>query len=143
MDISDTDALKKLPWDLIDRLNDAAREAMYSHWNALLTVNGILIGVLSVLAAFGKVERYLLLAFFSSCVVLSVLLIWNFISFQVMYDELLKKLLGINPVPTPADREQRIKQRQRESGWRFKRTSIAQFLLLAETVILFFVIYEL
>ncbi len=132
----------KVNWPLVDRLKDSLQSARDSHWNVLLTFNGILIGAFSVLGALERVNRCLVLVLISCSILSSALLIWNFISFENTYDQLIKKAVGKLPPPTPSDRDQRLKQRDEESRWRERRTRIAQVLLIIQSIVLFVIIYS-
>lgn len=115
-------------------------EATYSHWNALLTFNGILIGAFSVLAALDKVSRTVALALLACSVFSSILLIINFVSIGDMYNQLLKKIAEqiqsmLNDDPN------KYANRKKESAWRYRRTLVAQLFLILEALILLLPVY--
>lgn len=125
---------------LLDRYADKLSEATYSHWNALLTFNGILVGAFSVLAALDRINKLIALILLGLSVCSSILLIINFIGIGKMYNEILKKLTDrILPVLGKGPNE--YSGRKKESAWRYRFTFIAQCFLILEALILFVLIY--
>ncbi|MGA9362844.1 MAG: hypothetical protein WBW16_00565 [Bacteroidota bacterium] len=125
--------------DVLQLLRTIAAEATSSHWNALLTYNGILIAVFSIFAVFGKINHCLLLILPSCFVISSGLLIWSFASAVDSSQKMLTRALGLRP---PATDEEKEKQ-NKALIWRFRRVTIAQALILLQTVLLFLFIYLL
>lgn len=118
------------------RLMDAMRESKFAYWNALLTLNGILITVFSAVAIFGKSNKWFIFVLVFSCIISSLLLILNFISVNNLYDKLGKSKaakLSDEDIQKSANDYKAIKRREK----------IVQALLLIEAFIillLFFLI---
>jgi hypothetical protein len=125
--------------DVLQLLRTMAAEATSAHWNALLTYNGILIAVFSIFAVFGKVNHCLLLILPSCFVISSALLIWSFASAVESSQKMLTRALGLRPSATDEEKEMEHKA----LSWRFRRATIAQVLILIQTVLLFLSIYLL
>jgi hypothetical protein len=71
-----------------DRLMDAMRDSSFAYWNALLSINGILITVFSAVALFGKANVWFVLLLVVASIASSLLLIRNFKEIRAMYKEL-------------------------------------------------------
>ncbi len=124
----------------LDHFQANLKDAVYSQWNALLTFNGILIGAFSILAALDKVNKLAAILVLMASVVSSILLLLNFRSVVNFQNELLKKVTEkiqsvLNSDPSKFD------ERKKQSAWRYRRTSVAQWLLIIEAVSLFLIVY--
>jgi hypothetical protein len=67
------------------RLMDRARESRFAYWNALLTLNGILITAFSAVGILGKANKWIILGLVSLSIVSAWLLIQNFRCFRDLY----------------------------------------------------------
>ena len=117
------------------RLMDAMRESKFAYWNALLTLNGILITVFSAVAIFGKSNKWFIFVLVFSSIVSSLLLILNYISVNNLYEKLGKSetKLSDEDKQKSANEYKAIKRREK----------IVQMLLFLEALIilvLFFLI---
>lgn len=117
------------------RLMDAMRESKFAYWNALLTLNGILITVFSAVAIFGKSNKWFIFVLVFSSIVSSLLLILNYISVNNLYEKLGKSetKLSDEDKQKSANEYKAIKRRE----------TIVQMLLFLEALIilvLFFLI---
>ena len=133
--------LNKIDWPYVEHLQEGLEAARYSHWNSLLTFNGILIGAFSVLGALEKVNKWLVLGLILLSAISSALIIWNFSSFESRYNLLLKQATGKLPPTTSENKDERIKEREDESRLRLWRTRIAVGVLVAQAVVLLVIIY--
>ncbi|HWP93963.1 MAG TPA: hypothetical protein VNN20_17400 [Thermodesulfobacteriota bacterium] len=114
---------------------DAMRESKFAYWNALLTLNGILITVFSAVAIFGKSNKWFIFVLVFSSIVSSLLLILNYISVNNLYEKLGKSetKLSDEDKQKSANEYKAIKRRE----------TIVQMLLFLEALIilvLFFLI---
>ena len=117
------------------RLMDAMRESKFAYWNALLTLNGILITVFSAVTIFGKSNKWFIFVLVFSSIVSSLLLILNYISVNNLYEKLGKSetKLSDEDKQKSANEYKAIKRREK----------IVQMLLFLEALIilvLFFLI---
>jgi len=135
----DVDRLKENLTQL-EKFKDRLMSAKYSHWNGLLTFNGILISAFSVVAALNKPDKVFVITFFVSAICSSYLIIKNFVGFETMYDQLIKSLLGTDPHPTEANRENRTSLREDQSRERFNRVYTTYGLLFVQILILLLII---
>ncbi len=120
---------------------ERASLAMYSHWDALLTANGIMVGIASIFAAIGKFSKYPALILIACAVISSTLLVWNFNGKVASTQRALKGILSAKP--SGEQFTERLQQIADESKQRNCRTRIAQFMVLAEIVILIIMLYEI
>ena len=119
------------------RLADATKDASTSLWNALLTFSGILIAASSVLIALGKINKCLALVLTLLSIISSILVIYNLISYEAMYNELLKKITkGLKNITSPE-----TIRRDKESKQRYCRTYFAIIFLMIEAVLICEFIY--
>jgi len=126
--------------DLLDHFSAKLDDAVYGHWNALLTFNGILIGAFSILAALDRVDKLAAILLLTASVVSSILLLINFRSLVNFQNELLKKVAENIQSVLNTDPNKYAK-RKKQSAWRYRRTSIAQLLLILEAITLLLIIY--
>jgi hypothetical protein len=70
------------------RLLDAGRESTYAYWNALLTLNGILISAFSAIAFFGTANKWLIFVLVAFSMLSAGLLIANYVAMKNLYKEL-------------------------------------------------------
>jgi hypothetical protein len=70
------------------RIADITREANYSLWNALLTLNGVLVSVFSVAAVFTTSMKIILVTITVASMLAALLLILNFRSTRNIYQKI-------------------------------------------------------
>lgn len=133
----------QIEWILVNRLKDSLLSTQYNHWNGLLTINSILMASLSVIGVLGKVNKcpVLLLMFFT--IIPCVLVVWNFRTFESMYQELIGESTGRLPKPTTDNRDERLKRRDNESLWRYRRTLIVEYMLFIQAIALLAIVNSL
>ena len=67
------------------RIADITRDANYALWNALLTLNGVIVSVFSAVAVFSSVAKILAIVIVAGSMCSAVLLILNFRSTRNIY----------------------------------------------------------
>lgn len=117
------------------RLMDAARESNYAYWNALLTLNGILISVFSAIAFFGKANKWFIFILVVSSIISSWLLISNSLSVKNLYQRLGKLRKEFEKL-TDADRKAQIQRATHEHDAIERREKYVQRLLFLEALII-------
>ncbi|MFN0159394.1 MAG: hypothetical protein ACKVRP_15140 [Bacteroidota bacterium] len=143
MDVPKANPLANIDMDYLHRLQDAEKESWYSHWNALLTFNGILLAAFSLIGVVGKGNKLVLLSLLACSILSSFLIIWNFISLGNLYGEIKEYYLKRPSKSTQDDKNQRRQKMVSQSKWRKGRTRIAQVLIVAECIMLFVFILTL
>ncbi|NQV22183.1 MAG: hypothetical protein HQ511_12285 [Rhodospirillales bacterium] len=79
----------------IQQVADRLLQSNFGLWNALLTVNGILLAAFSaVLVASPKVGTQMVLALVAACVLSLVLLVYNFWTTKSTYDQIGRVVTG-------------------------------------------------
>lgn len=84
-------------------------------WNALLTVNGIMLTAFSILPVVSpSVNRFVSLILVASCFVSLVLLVRNFLGMKKHYDEVGPMVVSGTSAPSEEKRKEEIKEEKRQ-----------------------------
>lgn len=126
------------------RYADKAREANFALWNALLTVNGLVLGGAALLVTLAPgVSRAVPLAIVGGAAMSMLLLIWNFLADKSTYMLIGQRLDPTSPDVPPEEMERDVEAslaRHRATRMR----EIASILLLAaEVALLTFYVIEI
>ena len=124
-----------------DRLNDKYVEASYSYWNALLTVNGLILAFFSSDLFLGRVNYGLLVYILVFCCVISIsLVLWNHKSIREFYFD----LAGLTPEGFRELTDEKREEMREDDQKRFenskKREIALEVLMFTEAVILFLIV---
>jgi len=120
-----------------DRLIDKAVETSLAYWNALLSVNGILITVFSAVAIFGRANVWCVLALVAVSFLSSYFLIMNFKSTKNFY-----KSLGAMPIDTPPEEIQKASnETERARELTNKRETRVERLLFIQAFIITLILF--
>jgi len=118
------------------RIIEAARESRYAYWNALLTLNGILITVFSALAFTGTANKWFIFVLVVSCIVSAWLLIQNFLATKELYKELGSLNLAAFDKLSEEDKKADIERTGKKHEAIERNEEIVQRLLFLEAVII-------
>lgn len=114
------------------RLKDKYVESAYVYWSALLTINGLLLGLFSPRAAspdlYTRIVTYILVI---SCVISCWLLLYNFRAFYGLYYTLGRT----SSLPTQEEKEEMDDEIDRKHTWRRRRETTVEGLLVLETAL--------
>lgn len=115
-----------------DRFTDAYKECSLAYWNALLSVNGVLITVFSAVAIFGNVNLWLVLSLIFASMVSCWRLIMNFKLVKEGY-----KMLGeMLVLPSPEEQERISRESEREPIIIKRNERIVEILLFFQGVLI-------
>lgn len=121
---------------------DIERESRYAYWNALLTLNGILITVFSGIALLGHINKWLIFALVVSCIVSAWLLISNFMKMKKVYSQLGQMDLNQFENMSEPERNADFKKAQTQHNGIERNENIVRGLLFVQALlilVLFFV----
>lgn len=116
---------------------DIAREARFAYWNALLTVNGVLVTVFSALAFLGVSNKWFVLIIVCAGVLSAALLISNFKSMKQAYDYLGRLDLSEFGEMTDEQRKADIEQAKKKHESIERNERVVQILLFVEGFMIF------
>jgi hypothetical protein len=125
----------------MQRVVNATREANYGLWNALLTLDGIIVSVFSAVAIFEARLKFLAFLIVLASMVSAALMLLNFRSTRALY-----RLLGVTRPEevermTPQQREQQVKQAGRKHDHCNCRENAAYLILVAQAVMILVLVY--
>jgi uncharacterized membrane protein YhdT len=119
-----------------------ASESNFALWNALLTVNGILLTAYSILPLVSQtVNREISLLLVACCLVSLLLVVWNFLTTNQHYREIGRMLSGLGPELTHEQRRLDIEAENRQRSRVLLRERIALYLLIGETFLIVLLVY--
>jgi uncharacterized membrane protein YhdT len=119
-----------------------ASESNFALWNALLTVNGIILTAYSILPIVSPtVTREVSLFLVACCLISLLLVVWNFLSTNQHYRDIGRMLSGIGPELTDEQRRLDIEAENRQRSHVLLRERIALFLLVGETFLIILLLY--
>ncbi len=117
---------------------------MYGLWNALLTVNGILISVFSVLLTIKpQINKTLITILVTSCAISLFLIIWNYLTTKWHYIKIGKQLSSRDQELTDDQKQSDINKSVRRRRFIECREYISLLLLVLEIVLVFFIIFSI
>ena len=123
------------------RFADKALESSYALWNALLTINGILISVSSLLPLIAKsVSRPLVYSLLSCSSVSLILILWNYRVTRLLYLQLGKMTVEEIQLKTEKEKQQERRDAVQKHKWLQHRESAATALLLIEAGLVFLIL---
>lgn len=126
----------------LQHLLNKASESNFALWNALLTVNGILLTAYSILPLVSPtVNRQISLLLVACCLVSLLLVVWNFLTTNQHYREIGRMVSGAGPELTDEQRKLNIKAEIRQRDRVLLRERIALFLLVGETFLIILLLY--
>jgi hypothetical protein len=125
---------------LQNELYSAIREAQTGYWNALLTVNGIFIGVFSAIAIFAQSDRVIISVLIAFSMASSGLVIQNFLARL----DLLSKIGALSTMPDQSSFLQAANNIYQLNADAFnrnrRRESVVSTFLLCEGVIILWLV---
>lgn len=117
-------------------------EVSYGLWNAILTINGILISAFSLAIAFStKINIVLTATLVSFCCLSLLLILWNYISTKNHYLKIGKRLSNPNYELSESERQSDIVCSNRRHKFNIYREYIAFVFLLIEIILIIFIGY--
>ena len=118
-------------------------EANYGLWNAILTINGIILSAFSMVIAFASRFNGLLTAILICLCSLSILLIlWNYISAKQHYLKIGERLRNPNKVLGEDEKKSDIDRSYRKHKMSIYRENIALFSLVAEVLLIICIVFS-
>ena len=114
------------------RILNASRESRFAYWNALLTLNGILITVFSGIAFIIDKNRWFIFILVCCSIVSAALLIMNFVAMKEHYKNLALLDVDVFDKMTPDDNRIAKETAGTEHEWMERRESIVQSLLFVQ-----------
>ena len=118
-------------------------EANYGLWNAILTINGIILSAFSMVIAFTSRFNGLLTAILICLCSLSILLIlWNYISTKQHYLKIGERLRNPNKVLGEDEKKSDIDRSYRKHKMSIYRENIALFSLIAEVLLIICIVFS-
>jgi hypothetical protein len=119
-----------------------ASESNFALWNALLTVNGILLTAYSILPLISEnVNRQISLLLVVCCLMSLLLMVLNFLTTNQHYREIGRMLSGAGPELTDEQQASNIKAEQRQRKRVLLRERAALYLLIIETALIVVLVY--
>jgi hypothetical protein len=123
------------------RIADITRDANFALWNALLTLNGIIISAFSVVAVFSPAAKAMAVIIIAVSMLSAGVLVFNFRSTRNQY-----RVIGqVNPESfarlTPQQREQQIEAAVREHNRCNTRETAAQSILAVQGVLILILVF--
>lgn len=123
------------------RLLDKASESSYAFWNALLTLNGIILSVFSAAAVIdSSINRLLILVLFASCFTSLLLLLKNYSVTKDLYKSMGEITQEKFDKMTEDDLGRLVYRAERMHTNLLKREKVSKFLLLFEIIIILLMI---
>lgn len=118
-------------------------EANFNLWNALLTINGILVSAFSLLLAFApKLNKILITTLIASCALSILLIIWNYLTVKWHYIKIGQRL---NSKDLEISKEQ-LKEDVDKSNTKHKfilyREYISLLLIVLEIALIIFIVFS-
>jgi hypothetical protein len=98
------------PTPVQEYFRDRAVESRLALWNALLTVNGIMLTAFSIIPVISQPRggwKWLLLIVVGSCFVSLVLLVWNFMAMKKFYEEVGRSVVSVTSMPSEGQTSKR------------------------------------
>jgi hypothetical protein len=122
------------------RIFDIGRDANYALWNALLTLNGIIISVFSAVAVFSAEAKLLIFIIVALSMLSAILLILNFRSVRNQY-RLIAQTMNRGVEHLSADeRKQDIADAHRGYRWCSHREMATTYILILQAVLILILI---
>lgn len=116
---------------------DKAVESNFALWNALLTVNGIILTAFSILPMVSPaVNRSVSLFLVTCCFVSLLLVVWNFLVTKEHYLKIGQTLFAPESELTEEQRKRNIKAEKRQYRNVHRREKAALLLLLGESTLI-------
>jgi hypothetical protein len=117
-------------------------ESNFALWNALLTVNGILLTAYSILPIVSpNVNRGISTALVACCLISLLLMVWNFLSTNRHYRKIGRMLAGEGPDLTDEQQRLNIQSDIRNHRRALLRERITLYLLIGETFLIVLLLY--
>ena len=126
------------PTPVQEHFRDKAIESRLALWNALLTVNGIMLTAFSVIPVISQPRgawKWLLLVVVASCFVSLVLLVWNFMVMKKFYEEVGRAVVSVTSLPSEGQRKQEVRDANREHRRTKLRERAVLVLFFLQTVL--------
>jgi len=123
---------------------DKASEANFGLWNALLTVNGILVSAFSLLLTLRpSINKALVTFLVISCAISIFLIVWNYLTTKWHYKKIGQRLVLEKIDLSENQRQSDINNAYRRHKFIEYREYIALILLLLEMALIFLIVFSL
>lgn len=128
----------------VQHLLDKTSEANYGLWNALLTINGIMVSAFSLtLALTTRINRTTAMFLVGSCMVSILLILWNYLTTKWHYLNIGRRLGSGDFELTEAQRRTDLKQSNKQHMYLLYREYITLLLLLFEMILIGIIVFSM
>jgi len=119
--------------EINQRQTDRYINSLFSMWNSLIVLNGLIIGTISILYLINiNTNKFIVLTIFLLSSVAILFFIWNYHKIRLLYTDLANisydKIASMNDAEYKEELEKGKKQSVQGRGWIMRREKIAVFL---------------
>lgn len=122
--------------------SELVRQSRYMYWQALLTINGIILSVFSAIYLLSAVNnRFFILLLVLTSILSCWLIVWNFLKIKELYEQIFEDFENIKEM-TEEDLKIITQERTSQSSAIKRIEYIVQSLLFVETAILLLILFR-